>query len=332
MSNEDHPFRAKKSLGQNFLVDKQIVERMIADVSPQASDIVIEIGPGTGALTAPLSRLPGLLIAVEADTRLVAGLRASFDSPLVQIISADALSLDWGELIDSAHADFRRLHPSQPAAPRVRIVANLPYYISTAILQTLFQSHGRLYDMTLMLQEEVVDRIASPPGGREYGYLSVMCRYYSQINKLFRVPPSSFEPAPKIWSAVVRLTLREQAFAASLAIDDESSFFALVRACFAQRRKNLLNNLKAAAGQLPGGAGSTPATGLAGPEASEQDAGSPGRPRNRRHLTDQYAGGEAAIRAALVAAGIDPKRRAETLSLEAFAALYKALGGNQSDK
>ncbi|HUK89769.1 MAG TPA: rRNA adenine dimethyltransferase family protein, partial [Blastocatellia bacterium] len=154
------------------------------------------------------------------------------------------------------------------------------------IIQLLLGHSSKLYDMTLMLQDEVVDRIAAAPTGKEYGYLSVLVQYYCEIKKLFKVPPSAFTPAPKVWSAVVRLSTRERPI---VEVADEAAFFGLVRACFAQRRKTLLNNLKAAQATLGFG-----------------------------HDVDS-------IESALSRAGIDPRRRAETLTIGDFALLYDAL-------
>ncbi|HKP12039.1 MAG TPA: rRNA adenine dimethyltransferase family protein, partial [Blastocatellia bacterium] len=161
--------------------------------------------------------------------------------------------------------------------------ANLPYYISTAIIERLMALGKRVTDMTLMLQSEVVERITSPPGGREYGYLSVLVQYHCQASKLFDVPPSAFRPQPKVQSAILRLSVRERP---AVGVSDEARFFALVRAAFAQRRKTIANNLKAA--------------------------------RHALGLTVE-------ISAALEQAGIQPQRRAETLALDDFAALHHAL-------
>jgi 16S rRNA (adenine1518-N6/adenine1519-N6)-dimethyltransferase len=165
----------------------------------------------------------------------------------------------------------------------VRIVANLPYYISTPIIEKLLSLGVRLFDMTLMLQKEVADRITTGPGRKEYGSLSVMVQYYCIASKLFEVPPSAFTPAPKVQSAVIRLTVRERP---AVDVADEARFFALVRASFAKRRKTILNNLKAAARAL---------------EFSEP------------------------LELALKAASVAPQRRAETLSIEEFAGLCRAL-------
>lgn len=277
--------RAKKSLGQNFLVDAQVSRRIIDAVSPQPRDVIIEIGPGTGALTRLLAETSGYVVAIEIDPRLVTELGTTVSRKNLSIIHADALTLDWPRLISEAITSWREQPGASDEQPRVRIVANLPYYVSTPIIERLIRQREHIFDMTLMLQNEVVQRITSGPGGRDYGYLSVLVQYYSKAKKLFEVAPAAFKPAPKVWSAIVRLELRD-----SLLIDvaDEGKFFALVKACFAQRRKTISNNLKAAA----------PSLGITG----RSDA-------------------------ALEHAQIDPRRRAETLSIEEFGALYHGLFG-----
>lgn len=270
--------KAKKSLGQNFLTDHRIARQIIDSVSPRAEDVIIEIGPGTGALTAMLARRSGHLVAIEIDASLVEELRRTVSARNLSIVNADVLKLDWQRTIEDARSSIVDV-----ASMRVRVVANLPYYISTAIIERLLSPGRGLFDMTLMLQREVADRIVSEPGNKAYGYLSVMVQYYSLASKLFDVPPSAFTPSPKVWSAVIRLVVRERP---AVEVADEAKFFALVRAAFAQRRKTIRNNLKAAATALD----------FRGP-----------------------------VESALEAASIDPRRRAETLSLVEFAELCKQL-------
>lgn len=224
--------RAKKSLGQHFLTDKRIAARIVELVSPRADDLVIEIGPGSGALTELLAEQSDKVVAVEIDPHLAAELSRRVITGNVQVINEDALTLDWKGLVSSMVGDGPR---------RVRVVANLPYYISTAIMQRLIRLGPSLLDMTLMLQEEVVDRIVSEPGGKQYGYLSVLVQYRCSARKVLRVPPSAFRPRPKVWSAVVRLDVRA---VPAVEVRDEDGFFTFVRSCFSQRRKTILNNLK----------------------------------------------------------------------------------------
>src|SRR4030095_16643277 len=161
--------RAKKSLGQNFLTDHQVARRIVDSVAPLSSDILVEIGPGTGALTRMLVERCAYVVAVEIDTRLVQELKGSLNADNLSIVAADALTVDWVQLIQDAKSKMNSLALSE-SETRVRIVANLPYYISTPLIQKLISLDGRLFDMTLMLQKEVADRITTGPGSREYGY------------------------------------------------------------------------------------------------------------------------------------------------------------------
>jgi len=275
--------KAKKSLGQNFLTDQRVARRIIDAVSPLPTDIVIEIGPGTGALTRLLVERSGHVEAIEIDTHLADAVRRSLNADNLSIVAADALVLDWGELITDAKTKLGLPGPADQDLKRVRIVANLPYYISTPIIERMLSVGRSVFDMTLMLQKEVADRITTGPGSKEYGYLSVMVQYYCIAKKLFEVPPSAFTPIPRVQSAVIKLTVRELP---AVEVSDEAKFFALVRAAFAQRRKTILNNLKAASRAL--------------------------------EFTQP-------LESALEAASVAPQRRAETLSLEEFAALSWAL-------
>jgi 16S rRNA (adenine1518-N6/adenine1519-N6)-dimethyltransferase len=275
--------KARKSLGQNFLTDQRVARQIIETVSPRQADIVIEIGPGKGALTRMLVKASAFVEAIEIDTVLADELRRSLKAENLSIVTADALRLDWAKLITKAESRIPAAASGDCRHTRVRIVANLPYYISTPILEMLLSLGRSIYDMTLMLQKEVADRITTGPGSREYGSLSVLVQYYCAASKVFEVPPSAFTPAPKVRSAVIRLTVREKP---AVDVADEASFFALVRASFAQRRKTILNNLKAAERELKFGEG---------------------------------------LNTALEAACVAPQRRAETLSIEDFAALHRAL-------
>lgn len=272
---------AKKSLGQNFLVDTRVSQRIVDSVAPTRDDLIIEIGPGTGALTRLLVARSGHVVAVELDPRLVEELGRSLNDPRLSIIHQDALAIDWQRFIGEKLEELKLASPVPPQ--RARIVANLPYYISTPIITRLIRAHHSIEDMTLMLQKEVVDRITAGPGGREYGYLSVLVQLYCHASRLFDVPPSAFKPAPKVQSAIARLVSRQRL---AVEVSDERKFIALVSAAFAQRRKTLANNLKAATGALK-------------PERSYLEA--------------------------IEAAGIDPRRRAETLSIDEFGSLYSSL-------
>ena len=273
--------KAKKSLGQNFLTDPEIARRIVDNVAPLQTDAIIEIGPGTGALTRLLVQRSGSVAAIEIDRYLVEELGRSIKAENLSILLDDALRLDWVDIINSAKS--KHLPAGSDLESRVRIVANLPYYISTPIIEKLLSVGRRIFDMTLMLQKEVADRITTGPGSRDYGYLSVLVQYRCKASKLFDVPPSAFTPVPKVWSTVIRLSVRESP---AVHVENEKKFFALVRAAFAQRRKTILNNLKAASSALRFG------------QPVEQ---------------------------ALEASSVTPQRRAETLSIEEFAALFAAL-------
>jgi 16S rRNA (adenine1518-N6/adenine1519-N6)-dimethyltransferase len=266
--------RAKKSLGQNFLVDGGIASRIVGALGPRADETVIEIGPGRGALTEPLVGAAGRVLAVEYDRVLVSLLRGRFEGRgNFELIEADALSVDYCAAIKPAE--------------RARVVANLPYNISTAILQRLIEQRGCIDEMILMLQREVVERITAPPGGGERGYLSVFVEAYCEAEALFDVPPGAFRPVPKVWSTVARLRARRTP---AFEVGDERLLWRAVSAGFAQRRKTIFNNLRSATEDL--------------------------RPRV------EAAGGAGPL---LEAAGIDPRRRAETLTLDEWAALTRAL-------
>lgn len=266
--------KARKSLGQHFLKDKRVAARVIEVVAPTADDIVVEIGPGTGALTSLLTERSAKVIAVEIDPRLVTELRRKVPATNLDIVEDDALTLDWRRLIESV---------SRETNLSVRVVGNLPYYISTPIIQRLIRLGRIISDMTFMLQEEVVDRIVSGPGGRQYGYMSVLVQYRCFARKALRVAPSAFRPTPKVWSAVIKLDMRE---APAVAVGDQEGFLSFVRSTFSQRRKTVLNNLKASL---------------------------------------NYVRSAETIEAALIASGLGVSRRAETLSVEEFAALYRLL-------
>jgi len=218
----------KRRFGQNFLVDRNAVDRIIAAVSPRADETIIEIGPGSGALTFRLLEKTGRLVAIEFDRDLVPSLREKFAGAAnLKLIEADALTTDFCAAI-------------APAAS-ARVVANLPYNIATAVLQRLIDQRSCISEMTLMLQREVVDRITAAAGSSERGYLSVLVEAYCEAAQLFDVAPQAFRPVPKVWSTVVSLRVRPK-----IAVDvkDEALLWQIVSAGFAQRRKTILNNLR----------------------------------------------------------------------------------------
>ena len=237
---KNKPF-AKKSLGQNFLVDDSAIDRIVAALDLLKDDTVIEIGPGRGALTRHLIEQAGRVIAIELDRELVPMLREQFrDSENFSITEADALEVNFRSL-RSAPPD----ESSDPSDTRSKLVANLPYYISTAILQHLIEQLDAFSLMVLMFQKEVVDRITAKPGDSERGYLTVMVEAYLEAEKLFDAPPTAFRPQPKVQSSVVKLVPRKSvAGEVRLSPGAEESLRTLVSAAFAQKRKTILNNLK----------------------------------------------------------------------------------------
>lgn len=261
------PF-AKKSFGQNFLIDDNIVRKIVDAVYPTKDDLVLEIGPGRGALTEYLVERAGSVAALELDRDLYPVLTEAFgDSPKFTLIEGDALDFDFAELAAS-HGD------------KIKLAANLPYNISTAILQRLMEQRAAFSSMVLMFQKEVVDRITARPGDGERGFLTVLVEAYLTSEKLFDVPPRAFRPAPKVTSSVVMLKPRPEG---EIGIENMKLFRQLVSAGFAQKRKTMLNNF-----------------------------------RGVKHLVADAA-------ATLESASIDPSRRAETLTLDEWKALYRGL-------
>jgi len=220
--------RPQKRFGQNFLTNQSIINRIIESLDPKPGETIIEIGPGEGALTHPLLERQCRVVAIEFDNNLIPSLEQKFGAEEnFHLVHADALTTDFCEIISPA--------------PTARVVANLPYNVSTAILQRLIEQRACVTEMVLMLQREVVDRITATPGSSERGYLSVLVEAYCETEKLFDVAPGSFRPAPKVWSSVVRVTPRR---ACGAEVKDESLMWRIVSAGFAQRRKTILNNLR----------------------------------------------------------------------------------------
>ena len=219
---------ARKRFGQNFLIDAQVIGAIVAAVALQRDDLVVEIGPGLGALTEPLLQRLDHLHVVEIDRDIVARLRQRHAPGQLMIHAGDALTFDFGQLAD-------------PAGKKLHVVGNLPYNISTPLLFHLAQFADRVYDMHFMLQKEVVERMVAAPGTADYGRLSVMLQYRFAMDWLLDVPPESFAPAPKVDSAVVRLIPRTSD---ELTVRDATRFSELVAAAFGQRRKMLRNTLK----------------------------------------------------------------------------------------
>jgi len=258
----------KPKLGQNFLQDQHAIQRIVAALGNCSSKTVVEIGPGRGAVTRVLAAHAAHVLAIELDPTLIADLRAEFPADRFTVAHQDVLDFDFAAA-------------SAQAGHRLAVVGNLPYYITSPILLKLAASHAALDRAVLMMQREVADRVAAEPGSRDYGLLSVTVQLHGPVERLFTLPPGAFSPPPQVHSAVVRWRFAPRF--ASLGIDDESGFQKLLRQVFAQKRKTLANNLRAA-GLLP-----------------------------------------ADIARALAGIGFDPLVRAEALSIEALAALWKSL-------
>ncbi len=258
---------ARPKLGQNFLRDTQAVQRIVAALGDVSGRTVIEIGPGRGAITGALAARAGHVLAIELDRELSAGLRARFAGGNVTVAGQDILTFD---LASAATA----------AGERLAVVGNLPYGITSPILLKLAASHSALDRAVLMVQREVADRIVAAPGSRDYGLLSVTVQMHGPVERLFTLPPSAFSPPPEVHSTVFRWRFAPRF--AELGVE-EASFLRLVRLAFAQRRKTLANNLRAA-GFAPGEIGS-----------------------------------------ALARADLQPQARAEAISIEGFAEMWKAL-------
>jgi len=220
--------RARKRFSQNFLHDASVIERIIRAIDPRPGQHLVEIGPGTGALTGQLLARVGHICAIEIDRDLAAGLRARFAVEALDLVNVDALKIDWQQL-------------AQRLGGALRIVGNLPYHVSTPLLFSLLPIASQVLDQHFMLQREVVERMAAAPGGKDYGRLSVMLQFRYRIEPLFSVAAGSFHPTPKVQSSVVRMT--------PIAVERLPSvelprFATVVTAAFSQRRKTLRNALR----------------------------------------------------------------------------------------
>ena len=226
---------AKKHLGQNFLHDRSVIDKIVQAVDPKAGDAIVEIGPGQGALTFPLLKKHGAITAIEFDRDLHAPLQASArEHGDLHLIEGDVLGVDFSAL-------------AAGLAPRdgtIRLVGNLPYNLSSPILFHALDHAPAIRDMHFMLQKEVVERMAAGPGSKVFGRLSVMLQAYCTVTPLFVVPPGAFRPAPKVESAVVRLVPKP---AEAIHVVDRKVFANVVRAAFGQRRKTLRNALNGVA-------------------------------------------------------------------------------------
>lgn len=259
----------KKKLGQHFLVDRNILEKVIRTAELNQEDVILEVGPGLGEMTLALAQKTKEVIAVEIDSKLAEGLRKKVSGlSNVKIVFGDILKIDFGSLFHEA---------GKP----LKVVANLPYQISTPLLFRFIESKRIFSSFTLMLQREVAERIVASPGEKEYGPLSVFIQIFSDVSIRFLIKPSAFFPPPKVESAVVQMVLKEKPL---IELKNEEWFKKVVKASFGYRRKTLINALKHSNLSLP-----------------------------------------ESIELKMDKAGIDPKRRPETLTLKEFIRLADVL-------
>lgn len=267
-----HGFKFTKSLGQNFLIDDNIVDKIVAGAGIGPSDKIIEVGPGIGTLTREMASKAQSLMAVEIDKNLIPILTDTLgDYENVKIVNEDIIKADIRGLIDE----------NLDGGP-VKLVANLPYYITTPIIMRFLEENINVTDIVVMVQKEVAERMNAQPGGKDFGALSVAVQYYCDTEIVAKVPRHLFVPQPNVDSIVIALRVRPER---KYKVDSEDLFFKVVKAAFGQRRKTLLNSI-ASMGNL------------------SKDM----------------------VKEALEEAGIDPKRRGETLSLDEFANLSNVIG------
>lgn len=228
---EKYGFSFKKSLGQNFLIDTNVLKRIVDHAELTEDSAAIEIGPGIGALTEQLARRSKKVVAFEIDQRLLPILEETLAPyPNTTVIHEDVLKADVKGVIEKELSEIADL----------MVVANLPYYVTTPIIMKLLEEKLPIRGIVCMLQKEVADRIAAKPGTKDYGSLSIAIQYYTEAETVMIVPKTVFVPQPNVDSAVIRLTKRKEP---AVSVIDESFFFQLIRISFAQRRKTLLNNL-----------------------------------------------------------------------------------------
>ena len=225
-------FNFQKKFGQNFLIDENVVQKIVREAGVTEDDFVLEVGPGIGTMTQILCENAREVVAVEIDKKLIPILTEDtlswYDN--VTVINEDILKVDINKLVEEKNG-------GRP----IKVVANLPYYITTPIIMGLFESHVPIESITIMVQKEVADRMKTGPGSKEYGALSLAVQYYANPEIVANVPPNCFMPRPNVGSAVIRLTRHETPV---VDVKDEKLMFRIIRASFNQRRKTLVNGLK----------------------------------------------------------------------------------------
>jgi len=227
---EQHGFFLKKKFGQNFLIDQNILAGIVKGAQLSKEDIVIEIGPGIGSLTQYIAEQVKEVVAIEIDHSLIPILKETMkDYDNVTILQHDILKVDLNQLIEEKWQ-------GKP----VKVVANLPYYITTPIIMSLFESHIPLVSITVMIQKEVADRMQAKPSTKDYGALSLAVQFYSNPEVVLQVPPSCFIPQPKVGSSVIRLSYTDKN---KVSFEDDAFLFKVIRGAFQQRRKTLVNTL-----------------------------------------------------------------------------------------
>lgn len=231
----------KAKLGQNFLGDANGALKIVEALGDISDATVVEIGPGKGAITDLLARRAKRLIAVELDRVLAAQLRLRYSRlPNVEILEADILAVELSTVLAQRIGPLRDLRPTKPQ--KVRVIGNLPYYITSEILLRLFPAHELIEFAVIMVQKEVADRIAAKPGTRDYGLLSATAQLYARVEKLFTLPPGAFNPPPQVHSTVLRLQMQPRIEELGV---DENGFIEFLKLIFGQKRKTLFNNLRA---------------------------------------------------------------------------------------
>jgi len=293
---EKYGFKLTKSLGQNFLTDKNIIDKIVSGAGISINDIVVEIGPGIGVITQAAAEDAASVVAIEIDKNLIPILGETLsDYPNTRIVNQDVLKTDINEIIDFERARLENLNKEiieelklegnreeaikdlEEKNYEVKVIGNLPYYITTPIIMKILEDGVHAKSITCMMQKEVAERIKAKPGGKDYGALSVAVQYYCEVENVCNVPKEVFVPRPQVDSIVLRLDIREKP---PVVLKDKNMFFSVVKAGFGMRRKTLSNSLMGVGG-----------------------------------ITKEQ------VNTCLEKAGIDPKRRAETLSLEEFASL-----------